>query len=105
MIEQTHQISCRNDINAGCQCGFCATGGWTNQMLFATSNPKPIGESKCAPSFGTSAGAKFTAMRFGGKAIRNMHLNIYQNRVNAAKSNRLYQCMHLILPKDNPKIG
>jgi hypothetical protein len=39
------------------------------------------------------------------QAIRNMRLNIYRDRVNAAKSNRLYQCMHLILPKDNPKRG
>ncbi|MDC0476689.1 hypothetical protein OAN83_02695 [Alphaproteobacteria bacterium] len=82
-----------------------------------------------------TAGAKFTAMHFGGKArpidekaahpftriskslihqsdnsncsqaIRNMHLNIYQNRVNAAKRNCLCQCMHLILPKDNPMRG
>ena len=34
----------------------------------ATIRPRAIGKSKCAPSFKTSAGAKLTAIRFGGKA-------------------------------------
>jgi len=35
---------------------------------FAITKPSAMGKSKCAPSFTTSAGAKFTAMRFGGSA-------------------------------------
>ena len=37
-------------------------------LPIATNSPNAIGRSKCAPSLTTSAGARLTAMRFGGRA-------------------------------------
>ena len=85
-------------------------------------NPRAIGRTKCAPSLSTSARAKFTAMRFDGKARpindkaartrpRDSATALSANPTTAiagkpfAICTCLNQCMHLILPKDNPKRG